>query len=105
MGMDPHMLMKFIPLLLCALPSDIKSASVFLIPAMCENVNCTLYREERSHIFLAQVAHMLSLALPLDRMSTTARLSQNICTFLFYHWEAQILHATRIFRISRWTIV
>ena len=97
--------MKFIPLLLCASPSGHQIRQCVFIPAMCEKVNYTLYREEISHMFLAQVANMASLALPLDRTSTTARLSQNICTFLFSQYEAQTLQATRMFRISRWTIV
>ena len=59
---------------------DSKSATEFFTPGIWEKMKSMLNIAAINHRFLAHVASVGSLALPVFSTSTTAILSQKICT-------------------------
>ena len=63
------------------LQCDNKSVTEFCTPGICEKLKSMLNIAAMSHEFLAHIANVVSLALPIFKTSTTTMLSQKICIF------------------------
>ena len=84
---------------------DRRSATRFSLPCMCTYRTSMSCVAAQYHIFLAQADKYGSFVLPNLKTVTTAWLSHFTSIFHPHHCGANSLRATKIFTISRWTMV